>query len=474
MLSWWLIVVGLLSGLILSSYLYGKRISVSNNKYPPVCGGLPFLGCAVEFGKNPLNFLQKCKEKYGDIFTLQLPGRRMTFIFASPMELRKSFFNSSSERISFTAGVEPFTCRIFGMSKRDFALAHKTLLTTLRSELGAKHMPQLARGLVNRYYYLFQNHWGKHNEKDALKLLTQTLEDTSLRVVFGNDFAEASPTLLEDFVDFDEWFELAATPVLPHFLLRPFVESRKRLLRTIASNYKLAKNAPIYKLVEAYGNEGNVPSLLLTSLWATWSNASSATFWTLVYILADEKVEKNVLKEVEKAVPSLLNDDIELNVDWIYTNLSYVAYCVSETLRLTASVVDIRKVMKDTPCGRFIVRKGDYLCISPASAHREPSIFHDGNKFNPERFLSKEKVHPNSLFDKELVTFGGGFYKCPGQLFAMVEIILFTAMVFHIYDLKLLDSLPELKETQTVGIKKPSCSCKISYRWKDRSCVPRS
>lgn len=469
---WWITLfggsaVGSLLFLLYIAWKSGWFLPTYNHHYPPVCKGLPFLGSALEFGKNPLKFLQTCRKQYGDVFTVLLPGRRMTFIFASAQELRQTFFQGSSSCLSFTAGVEPFTCRIFGMSKKDFARAHKSLLTTLRSELGARNMPQLAYQLINHYLLIFRTVWGKQNEADAFSLLTKTLSDASLRVIFGDDFANASPLLLKDFVDFDEWFELAATPVLPHFFLRPFVTSRRRLLDTIAQNWKYTKNAPIYKLTEAYGNEGNVPSLLLTALWATWSNASSATFWTLIYILSDERVKYKLLAEVEKVSPQLLSSKTELSAEWIFSNLSFTAYCVSETLRLCASVVDIRKVLSDMDFREFTIRHGDYLCISPAAAHRESTTFPQSDHFVPDRF-QKQATHPNSLFDKELLTFGGGFYKCPGQLFAMVEMVIFTALVFYLYDIQLVDPVPKLKETQTVGIKKPSCSCRIYYSWKKR------
>ncbi|EME30724.1 24-hydroxycholesterol 7-alpha-hydroxylase [Galdieria sulphuraria] len=464
--------IGLLLFFVLVFTLYLVRQNTctgnkANLSYSPVCKGLPLLGSALEFGKNPLKFLQECRKQYGDVFTVLLPGRRMTFIFAPTQELRKIFFNGSPNLISFTAGVEPLTCRIFGISKKGFSMAHRSLLTTLRSELGAKHIPQLAHRLINRYLFTFRTVWGKEDEKEASNLLTETLSDASLRVIFGDEFANASPSLFKDFVDFDEWFELAATPLLPHFLLRPFVKSRRKLLDTISQNWKYTKNAPIHKLTEAYGNDGNVPSLLLSALWATWSNVSPTSFWTLTHILADEKAKVKVLAEVEKSCPLLLSSKTELSLEWIFSNLPFTAYCVSETLRLYASVVDIRKVVENLEFREFIIRKGDYLCISPAVSHRETTLFPQSEDFIPDRF-QKQGTHPNAVFDKDLLTFGGGFYKCPGQSFAMVEIVLLIALVFYLYDIQLVDRVPKMKESQSVGIKKPSCSCRIHYLWKRR------
>ena len=51
-----------LTCIILISFVY--LLSRKANKYPPICKGwIPWLGCAIEFGKQPLDFIeQKRKE----------------------------------------------------------------------------------------------------------------------------------------------------------------------------------------------------------------------------------------------------------------------------------------------------------------------------------------------------------------------------------------------------------------------------
>ncbi len=48
--------------------LFGLYVLIVRNKrniFPPAHGWIPFIGCAVEFGKGPLNFIRKAKEKVG-------------------------------------------------------------------------------------------------------------------------------------------------------------------------------------------------------------------------------------------------------------------------------------------------------------------------------------------------------------------------------------------------------------------------
>jgi len=39
-----------------------------------VTHSIPFLGKALEFARNPVEFLKLCQEKYGNIFTFKMAG----------------------------------------------------------------------------------------------------------------------------------------------------------------------------------------------------------------------------------------------------------------------------------------------------------------------------------------------------------------------------------------------------------------
>lgn len=48
---------------------------------PPVENGLiPYLGCALQFGANPLQFLRNRQKKYGHIFTCKIAGQYIHFL----------------------------------------------------------------------------------------------------------------------------------------------------------------------------------------------------------------------------------------------------------------------------------------------------------------------------------------------------------------------------------------------------------
>lgn len=42
-------------------------------------GWIPFMGYAFTFGKDPLPLLAECRKKYGEVFTVVVAGRRLTY-----------------------------------------------------------------------------------------------------------------------------------------------------------------------------------------------------------------------------------------------------------------------------------------------------------------------------------------------------------------------------------------------------------
>jgi hypothetical protein len=82
---------------VLSSlYVVWRKLKNSSDlkgiKTPPnVSVGIPYLGPAIQFSKDPLHVLQYAKEKYGPVFTINLILYRVTFV--TEEKAIKYFFN---------------------------------------------------------------------------------------------------------------------------------------------------------------------------------------------------------------------------------------------------------------------------------------------------------------------------------------------------------------------------------------------
>lgn len=65
----------------------------------------------------------------------------------------------------------------------------------------------------------------------------------------------------------------------------------------------------------------------------------------------------------------------------------------------------------------MILPPGTFVTILAYMIHRNPEIFPEPEKFNPERFLNGQYIHPFAH-----VAFSAGPRNCIGQRFAMLEL----------------------------------------------------
>ncbi|TVK90458.1 Prostacyclin synthase [Bagarius yarrelli] len=78
----WILVLVLIGVLSAVSFLYLRRTRQRNE--PPLDkGSIPWLGHALEFGKDVAKFLTKMKDKHGNIFTVCVAGRYVTVLLDS-------------------------------------------------------------------------------------------------------------------------------------------------------------------------------------------------------------------------------------------------------------------------------------------------------------------------------------------------------------------------------------------------------
>jgi cytochrome P450 len=109
--------------------------------------------------------------------------------------------------------------------------------------------------------------------------------------------------------------------------------------------------------------------------------------------------------------------------------LPYLEMVIKEGLRLFgAAWTFMREPTEDVQLGEFRIPKGAYLVISPHILHRQPALFPDPERFDPERFSSQNAkgMHPGAY-----VPFSTGPRVCLGKSFAMTEMRLILATILQ-------------------------------------------
>lgn len=484
---------------------------------PPLLSGpIPFVRAGWRFATqpSPQRFIERARATHGDVFTVEMGARRMTYVFAA--DGVRHFFHASASAVNFVRAVEPFTHKIFGLAPHEFAAVLHPLLSTLRGELSGERLAvrmRVFRRALEREIDRVEASWrcgdaaddddnggasadgdgdggddgddggrGGHRVRRLFDVCARVMFRASLCTVFGERFAcrlnghdggggARLDALYHTFQQFDDWFELAASPV-PLLFLPRFRAARRALFRAMRDGRALIDpDTPLARLL-AMIDERLHTSVMLTLLWASASNTTWSAGWLVAYMAASGRME-GVANRAGDAAHGAIERERHTADDARAAD-STVWDCVLETLRLVSSGMAVRLVTRPLRVdvggdgggggGAYTVPAGDYLCISPYLLHR--TGVEDGAAFRPERYAD---VHDkSSVFcgkQRALQTFGGGVYRCPGQLFALHELVAFGEAMQRRYRVTLGDGdggaeatsamPPPCDEYRLVGVKRP-------------------
>ncbi|MGR3291545.1 MAG: cytochrome P450, partial [Paracoccaceae bacterium] len=147
--------------------------------------------------------------------------------------------------------------------------------------------------------------------------------------------------------------------------------------------------------------------------------SAAAISWALYLLAMDPEVQEKVRSEVTKLPNKPMLSDI--------SGLTYTRDVFRETLRLYPPVpMMVRQTTKSESFRKRKLKTGAQLVISPWHLHRNPNIWDDPDGFDPDRFSRSENIE--SIRDG-FIPFSAGARSCPGAGFAMIEGVLFLALL---------------------------------------------
>jgi cytochrome P450 family 4 len=98
--------------------------------------------------------------------------------------------------------------------------------------------------------------------------------------------------------------------------------------------------------------------------------------------------------------------------------LKYFDQCVKEVLRLYSPVPAIqRRIFNEIQMAEQTIPKMTSVTVPIILIHRNPKVFEDPNKFDPDRFAEGKEYPPLSF-----IPFSAGPRNCVGQKFALMEV----------------------------------------------------
>ncbi|GAB3157008.1 cytochrome P450 [Amycolatopsis stemonae] len=131
--------------------------------------------------------------------------------------------------------------------------------------------------------------------------------------------------------------------------------------------------------------------------------------------------------------------------------LRYVRRCLDEAMRLWPTAPGYaREAREDVVLGgKYPMAKGDWVLVPLPLVHRDPAVWPDPERFDPDRFEpAAVKKRPAQAYKP----FGTGERACIGRQFALHEAVLALGMVLQRYDFDV-DPAYELEIAESLTLK---------------------
>nr|AAH37663.1 Cyp39a1 protein [Mus musculus] len=385
---------------------------------PCIQGWIPWIGAGLEFGKAPLEFIEKARIKYGPVFTIFAMGNRMTFV----SEEEGINVLLKSEHVDFESAVQSPVYHTAWIPKNVFSALHERLYALMKGKMGTFNTHHFTGPLTEEFHDQLEG-LGTHGTMDL------------------NDFVR-------------NWSKSK------RWLLALFEKNIGNIKAHGSAGHSGTLLQAILEVVETETRQYS-PNYGLVVLWAALANAPPIAFWTLGYILSHPDIHRTVLESISSVFGTAGKDKIKVSEDDL-KKLLIIKWCILESVRLRAPGVITRKVVKPVKILNHTVPSGDLLMLSPFWLHRNPKYFPEPESFKPERW--KEANLDKYIFLDYFMAFGGGKFQCPGRWFALLEIQLCIILVLYKYECSLLDPLPKQSSRHLVGVPQPAGKCRIEYK----------
>lgn len=169
----------------------------------------------------------------------------------------------------------------------------------------------------------------------------------------------------------------------------------------------------------------------------TTKNLLNLTLMLLVnHPKALEKVQQEIEQIAQESGPPETWTRKELNK----MHGGYFNACIMETLRLYPPIPSMVLVIKKAFSFDDInFRENDVIIMSQRTTHLLESVWKDAMQYNPERFFNAEEKQYKTQYDfKDYTFFPFGIFelRCPGQNFAIQEVMLTLVRILWQFDVK--------------------------------------
>ncbi|XP_058503083.1 5-beta-cholestane-3-alpha,7-alpha-diol 12-alpha-hydroxylase-like [Solea solea] len=505
------IFIGFLASLIGGLYLLGVFRRRQPGEPPLDKGLIPWLGHVLEFRRNTLKFIERMKQKHGDVFTVQLGGSYITFL-QDPLSFGP-FVKERREKLDLNKFARHLVRRVFGYEAEEDE--HHILQVSSNKHLKGDGLKVLTQAMMANLQNLMLHRIDGAADKstwieDGLFMYSYNiLFRAGYLSLYGNTAPESegseerskekdraeSEALFSEFRKYDQLF-----PNLTYGVLTPRQRlEAKRLMElfwNVLSMQKMRLKDNISHWIwdmqqfrnEKGMKESMIDRYMFVLLFVSQGNTGPASFWLLLFLMKHPEAMAAVKEEVDRVVKE---SGQEVRRDGPLVDLTHemlmktpiLDSALEESLRLTAAPLLTRAVLQDMTLkmadGReYFIRKGDRMAMFPYSAvQMDPEIHPDPCSFKYDRFLNPDGSKKTHFYKQGKkvkyynMPWGAGVSMCPGRFFASNEMkqFVFLMLIYFECELKNPDEkIPEIDDGRWgFGSMQPVRDVPFRYRLRD-------
>jgi len=413
---------------------------------PPGPRGLPLLGSAREFSRDPLDFLRTTGERFGDISLFRL-GRTRVYFLRHPDHIREVLI---SRRASFT--ISPLREKIIPVvgnglltSRGEFHARQRRLIQPVfrksRIEAYASAMGELSGGL--------RAAWAPGMSVDIGAEMMKLTMLIAARALFAHDIGAEAQRMSHSIDTALEFFTRLGSPLLRLELALP-LPSTLRLRAAIAELDRVIYGMIARRRASGAAGEDLLSLLMratdddthagmddkqlrdeiLTLLLAGHETNANVLAWTLYLLAQDPESERRVHEEAHSLLAgrrAFGTGDAD--------RLPFTRHVMQEGLRLYPPGWFVgRLALEDVPVGGHAIPRGAMVLMSQYVTHRDARFYEDPDRFKPGRWEDglEERLPRCAYFP-----FSAGDRHCMGEGFAWQEALLILATLIAHWRLEL-------------------------------------
>eukprot|EP01087_Luapelamoeba_hula_P015814 TRINITY_DN477_c0_g1_i1.p1 TRINITY_DN477_c0_g1~~TRINITY_DN477_c0_g1_i1.p1 ORF type:complete len:487 (-),score=98.66 TRINITY_DN477_c0_g1_i1:70-1530(-) len=441
------------------------------NLPPQEQGIIPFVGVGLNFASGPLQYATKVYKEKGEIFTLTMFGKRMTFLVGP--EAHMPFFSKNDTELSQEEPYK-FCVPIFGPNVvYGTDLLHrqqqlKFISASLSGRALASYVPMIVKEAED-----FFAKWGDEGEVDIRNELSELIILTASRCLMGREIRE---NLFTEVAHLYQMLDEGLTPISVFFPYLPIPAHKRRdqarleMVKLFSKIIDERRKTPEVKHEDCLQvfmdsqyrdkrklTDEEITGVMIALLFAGQHTSSVTGSWTGLLLLEKENKAKfydQIMAEQER----VLNEtDGELTLEAL-DNMTDLHNCVKEALRMYPPLIFVmRQVTKAFQYKEYDIPENDILFVSPALSHRLDDVYAQADTYNPNRWRDNPPTRKYSWLG-----FGDGRHACMGENFAYVQLKTLWSVLLRNFELDLVGALPEPDyKAMVVG---PQHPCKLRYK----------